>query len=805
MKFSEMWIRQWINPPVNSAELGDQLTMAGLKVTELQPVSNKFYEIIIGEIIECKTHEALQNIWITTVNIGDIKLLNIFCQKKNCKKNIRVAVAKIGVILPNGNYIKPITIQGKQSEGILCTFAELGITNITEEIIELPNDAPIGQNLFNYLNLHDNTLEINITPNRGDCLSVIGVSREIAVINQLKLKKIKTSAVIPTISDTIPIFIDVPEVCPQFFGRILKNININTPTPVWITEKLRRCNINTVNIVIDTIHYVLLELGQPIYIFDYEKLEGQLICIRFSQIGEELVLSNKNNKTLKLFPNTIVFCDKKKPLSIAGAAIPDTYSVQPTTHNIILQSAFFYPITIARQSKQYNLHDPYSFRYARGVDIKISEEALNQATNLLINNCGGQSGPIINITNHNFLPKTIKITLNRSKLDKLLGFHIPDQKISHILTQLGYKFIFINDTWTVTIPTWRFDISIEENLIAEIIRINGYNNIPKKTFYHYHSSTNQKYHHNFSDISLSRAKTLLIDKGYQEIITYSFINPKIQKLLHPKQTPLILKNPITSEMSVMRLSLWTGLITTLLYNYNRQHKQIKLFESGICFVPKNHSNKQVEQNLMISGIRSGLRFNKHWDLGIYPVDFYDIKGDVEALLNITIKMHCVKFREYTHPALQLGQSAAIYVKNICIGYIGMINPMIQMQLNIRPKILMFELSWNMMKQCTFSEVHNTISVSKFPKNYRDISVIIPEDICIDSIITACKSLSKKDKIIDIQLFDIYKGQKIPKGFKSITMQLSIQSNTHTLEETEISDIIKKCAIILQTHFNGTIR
>lgn len=750
MKFSEMWIREWINPPISSIELVDQLTMAGFKVNELKPVvANVFYGVVIGEIIECEMHPNFHNIWITKINNGGNKLLNIICNASNCRKNIRVVVANIGAILPNGCEVKLKTVQGKQSEGILCTFSTLGIINHTVGIIELPIDAPIGENFYNYLRLDDNILDINITPNRGDCLSIIGISKEIAAINRLKLKKIKISPIVPTINDTIPISIDVPGACPQFLGRILKNIHITASTPVWIAEKLRRCGIRAINIVIDILNYVLLELGHPIHVFDYKKIDGRIIHIRSSKIGETLTLSNNHN--LKLLPNTIIISDRTKPLSIAGTMIPSKYSIGSDTCHIVLQSAFFTPSTIASQSILYHMRDLYSLRYERGVDPNISKLALDRVTSLLLKNCGGYPGPIINITHKNMLPKPTNITLHRAKLDKIIGFHILDSEITHILKRLSFQVEFSNNIWKVLSPTWRFDVSIAENLVAEIIRIHGYDNVPGTTICT-NLITNRTH---ASNVPLSRIKNLLIDRGYQEIITYSFVSSGIQKLLYPQKIPLILKNPITLDMSSMRLSLWSGLIKSVIYNQNRQQKQIKLFESGICFIPHKHSKNQVRQDFMIAGIRSGFRFNEHWDITkVYPVDFYDIKGDVEALLSITNKLHWIRFKKYIHPALHSGQSAAIYLKNICIGYIGMIHPTIQMKLNLRSQALVFELSWNMISQYTLSKIAN---ISKFPKNFRDISIIVPNKVSAESVITECKKIANEDQLIDIKLSDVYKG------------------------------------------------
>lgn len=798
MKFSEVWLREWVNPAINNIELIQQLTMIGFKVNVSQPISNIFYGIVIGKIIECKIHPNYDNYWIIKVNNGEKKLLNIICNAENCRKNIKVVVAKIGATLPNGNKIKLDTIQEQQSEGILCTFKILNIIDNTPGIIELPEDAPIGQCFYNYLSLYDNIMDIDITPNRGDCLSIIGIAREIAVINTLKLKQLKIHVIKPTINNTLSIIVNNPDACPKYLTRIIKNINIATPTPLWIKEKLRRCGICIINIVTDITNYVLIELGYPIHVFDYEKIEGDTIQIRYNKIAETITLSK--NKIIKLKPNTLIIADNKKILSIAGIIISENCAVYSQTHDIILQSAFFTPSIIAAQSKAYNIYTLCAIRYARGVDPNISQLALERVTSLLLKYCKGYPGPIINITNNNFLPKINSITLHLKKLYKILGFYITKQKIIDILKSLGFQIEFLqkNDSWKILHPTWRFDISIEENIIAEIIRIYGYDKIPKITI-----KTNliTSYNHT-STISLSTIKSLLVARNYQEIITYSFVNPKTQKLLYPKKNPWILKNPITSEMSSMRLSLWIGLIETMIYNQNRQQKHIKLFESGICFIPNNNDNHQIHQTFMIAGLRSGFRFSQHWDLTTHEADFYDIKGDVEALLHYTNKFNCIKFKQSTHPALHPTQNAAIYLNNhTCIGYVGVIHPAIQSALNIRSHILVFELTWHLIAHTILPKISE---ISKFPKNCRDISIIVEKNISSASIINTCKKILK-NQLIDVRISDVYKNYNIPENCKSLTIKLFLQSTTHTLREEEISNIVDTCITTLQKKFSITLR
>lgn len=803
MKFSEIWLREWVALSINSNTLYDQLTMAGFQVEESKPVYKyKFSDVVVGAVVEYTAYPGLIDKWIIKINNGSKKLINVICDRINFYKDLKVVVATIGAVLPNDSIVTTTAINYENSEGILCTYKMLKLYDYTENIIILPKNAPIGVNFYDYLGLNDNIISINVTPNRGDCFNILGLSREIAAINQLKLKKLQLNTIIPTINDTLPIIIENPKQCPKFLGRIIKNINISVGAPLKIREKLRRCGIHSVNVVTDIINYVLLELGYPIYAFDYDKIDPNTICIRYANFGETLKLFEDNIVT-KLHENTLIVADCYKPLAIAGLIVGNEFNVSIRTRNIFLKSAFFESSIIIKQSKLYNIYTNSSIQYEHGVDLNLSELALNYVTYLLLKICNGCAGPITSYINNRFLPKSNFIRLHMSKLDKLLGFHIKNQEIIFILRNLGFRIIKIqNNIWTILVPTWRFDIFVEEDLISEIIRIYGYNKIPQIPMIH--SSIAELYSQSVIDL-LFRSKIALVDRGYHEIITYSFVNPNIQKLLYPQHVPLTLMNPISLNMSVMRLSLWTGLIKTAIYNQNRQQKCILLFESGICFMPKKNNLYRKSQTLMISGIRAGFKFYKHWDATVSVMDFYDIKGDVEAILYSIIHIsnnNNIIFKSYQHSALHPKQSAAIYLNEIFIGYIGKIHPMIQYKLGLYLDTLLFELSWDVISE--FQLTKSVTDVSKFPKNYRDISFIIQNDINAADIINLCKEMDI-EQLIDVKLIDVYTGKNISKGYKGFTIKLILQSNTHTLKEKEISKIIDKCILVLKKQFNIILR
>ncbi len=794
MKFSEIWLREWINPAISSETLLDQITMAGLEVDRVEPVSGAFHGVIIGEVIECAKHPHSHKLHVTKVNIGGDRLLDIICGAQNCRTGLKVAVATVGAILPNNVKIKAIKLCGKPSEGMLCSFAELGILNSHEGLIEIPYNAPIGTDICDYLQLNDNTIEISVTPNRADCLSIIGIARDLGVLNKMAINEPYINPVLSTMNTTIPIQVSVPHGCPRYLGRVLKGINVKVSSPLWMREKLRRSGIRSINAIIDISNYVLLELGQPIHAFDLNKIDGGIV-IRMAEEEETLVLID--GKELKLNTDTLVIADTKKALAIAGIVGGKLSEVNNETQDILLESAFFNPLSITGRARRYGLHTDASHRYERGVDHTIQYQAMDRVTFLVIEICGGHVGPVIDVTNKNALPTCAKIHLHRNNLDRLLGYVISSQQVSDILCRLGCKVIKQGDIWFVVAPTWRFDITIEEDLIEEVARIYGYDNIPAVPV----RANLVMIKHPESHLTLKRVKTLLVDQGFQEAITYSFVNPKVQSLLHPGKEALILLNPISVEMSVMRLSLLTGLLSTVVYNQNRQQNNLCLFESGICFIPDNIENFSIYQHVMLAGVMTGNMYEEHWDVGHKIVDFYDLKGTIESILELTGKLSDIKFKVTDNPALHPGQSAAIYLHEECIGYIGMIHPDIEHKLNLSNHTLAFELQWDKIAKC---KVPLAKEVSRFPGNRRDIAIVVPEKVAAEDLLTECKKIGI-NQIVSVKLFDVYRGHGIEDGYKSLAISLMLQDNNHTLAEEEITAIVTKCVAVLRQRFQAYLR
>jgi len=578
MKFSESWLREWVNPAISSDELSHQITMAGLEVDAVDPVAGEFTGVLVGEVVECGPHPDADKLQVTKINLGpdfnDGELVDIVCGAKNCRLGLKVAVATVGAVLPGDFKIKKAKLRGVPSHGMLCSESEIGLADSSDGILELAQDAPLGVCVREYLSLDDVTIDVDLTANRGDCLGLKGLAREVGVLNSLAVTEPAINAVTPSIDDQINITLSAEEACPRYLGRVIKNINVNAQTPLWMVEKLRRCGIRSIDPVVDITNFVLLEQGHPMHAFDLDEIEGG-INVRFAQKDEKLTLLDENEVTLST--ETLVIADDNKALAMAGIFGGLTSGVTNNSKNIFLESAFFSPLAILGKARQYGLHTDASHRYERGVDPQLQLDAMNRATELLLAIVGGEAGPVVEAKSESHLPAEKQISLRRVKLDSRIGHHIDDEKVSEILTRLGFTISFEDDVWQVTVPAYRFDIKIEVDLIEEVARIFGYNNIPNVS----PKATLSMCPNKEAQLNVSALRNTLVNRGYQEAITYSFVDPKAQALLHPEQEVMTLPHPISSEMSVMRLSLWTGLLQSVAYNQNRQQNRIRLFETGL--------------------------------------------------------------------------------------------------------------------------------------------------------------------------------------------------------------------------------
>lgn len=794
MKFSELWLREWVNPANNSEELSNQITMAGLEVDGVDAVAGAFHGVVVGEVVECGQHPNADKLRVTKVNVGGDRLLDIVCGAPNCRQGLKVAVATVGAVLPGDFKIKAAKLRGEPSEGMLCSFSELGVSDDSSGIIELPADAPIGVDIREFLQLDDNTIEISVTPNRADCLGIVGIARDVAVLNKLPLNEPEMHPVAASIDDSISVRVDAPQACPRYLGRVVKGINVGASTPLWMKEKLRRCGIRSVDAVVDVTNYVLLELGQPMHAFDLSRIDGGII-VRQAEEGESLVLLDGNE--VKLSADTLVIADNSKALAMAGIFGGEHSGVNAETRDVLLECAFFSPLAITGRARRHGLHTDASHRYERGVDYGMQYRAMERATQLLLEICGGQAGPVIDASSPEHLPQPATITLRRSKLDRLIGHSIADDQVIDILQRLGCQVTAGQDQWTAVAPGWRFDMAIEEDLVEEVARVYGYDNIPDRPI----QASLIMGNHREADLSLKRVKTMLVDKGYQEVITYSFVDPKVQQWLHPGEESLILPNPIASDMSAMRLSLLTGLLNTVVYNQNRQQSRVRIFESGLRFVPDTQADLGIRQDVMLAGAICGNLHDEHWNLERRTVDFFDLKGDLESVLSLTGKLADIEFRVATHPALHPGQSAGLYLADEYIGYIGVVHPELERKLDLNGRTVVFEVMWDKLADRMIPQAQD---VSRFPANRRDIAVVVAENVPAADVLSECRKVGV-NHIVGVNLFDVYRGKGVTDGYKSLAISLILQDAGRTLEEEEIAATVAKCVAALKERFQASLR
>lgn len=794
MKFSESWLREWVNPAISTEELSEQITMAGLEVDAVEPVAGAFTGVVVGHVVECAQHPDADKLRVTKVDVGAGEPIDIVCGAPNCRQGLKVCCATVGAALPGDFKIKKAKLRGQPSEGMLCSFDELAIPVESDGIIELPADAPVGMDVREYLKLNDNAIEIGLTPNRADCLGMLGIAREVGVLNRLPVTEPQISPVAASIDNVMPIKVSAPDACPRYLGRVIKGIDANATSPLWMQEKLRRCGIRSIDPVVDVTNYILLEMGQPMHAFDHAKIDGGIV-VRMAEEGEKLTLLDGNEVTLRA--DTLVVADHCRPLAMAGIFGGEYSGVTAETKDVLLECAFFSPLSITGRARAYGLHTDSSHRFERGVDYAVQNKAMERATALLLEICGGEAGPVVDVTSAAHLPQAATITLRRSKLDALIGYHVEDDVVTDILTRLGCQVSKTAEGWTAVAPSWRFDMEIEEDLVEEVARIFGYNNIPNEA----PLAELRMNDHREANLPLKRVKAALVDKGYQEAITYSFVDPKVQALLHPGEEAMILPNPISVDMSAMRLSLWSGLIGAAVYNQNRQQPRVRIFESGLRFVPDAAAENGVRQEVMLAGLLTGNRSNEHWGQESKTVDFFDMKGDLEAVLELTGRLDDVKFEACSNPALHPGQSAALVLDGEQIGFIGALHPELERKLDLNGRTMLFEVLWDKISQRTITSAQ---SISRFPANRRDIAIVVDESVSAQNIIDECRKVGG-NQLVGVNLFDVYRGKGVNDGCKSLAISLTLQDTSRTLEEEEIANAVSGIVEALKVRFQASLR
>ncbi|MDC4715019.1 phenylalanine--tRNA ligase subunit beta [Acinetobacter baumannii] len=791
MKISENWLRTWVNPAIDSDTLSDQLTMLGLEVDELAPVAKPFTGVVVGEVLTVEQHPDADRLRVTTVNIGSGEPLQIVCGAPNVRAGMKAPVATIGAILPGDFKIKKGKLRGVESQGMLCGASEIDLEDKIDGLLELPVDAPVGVNIREYLKLDDNVIDISITPNRGDCFSIRGIAREVAVINQLQMNEPEIKSVDATITDEKKVVINT-DGAPRYLGRVIKNVNVKAATPEWMEQALARSGIRTHSILVDVTNYVLMELGQPMHAFDLAKIEGA-VHVRQAQPQEKLQLLN--DQEVELQEDVMVIADDQKALAIAGIMGGLASSVTDDTTDIFLESAFFAPLAIAGRARRFGLHTDSSQRYERGVDFELPLIAMNRASQLIQELAGGEFGPITVAEKADLLPKREAIELKQAQVDQLLGYKVAAEFITDALTRLGCEVTVQADgEWSVVPPSHRYDMAIYQDLIEEVARIDGYDNIQISL----PSMDVQlaKYQDRFE---IAQLRQTVVTLGYQEAISFSFADAKLEKQLNPQVSPLMLANPISSDLAAMRSTLLSSLIPCVQYNLNRQQSRVRFFELGLRFDYQNaNSIQDLKQIPTLALVAVGSREPESWHAKPQPMDFFDFKGEVEEILAAgRVKVEYVRSeRPWLHP----GQSAEILVDGQSIGYLGRLHPSLENELDLSITWVA-ELDQAAVLQ---SYVSNFTELSRFPSVRRDIALLISDNINVRDI----QQLIEKTggELLDSTwLFDVYTGQGVEEGKRSLAFALLWQHPSRTLEDAEIKSGMDNIIQVLENTYQATLR
>ena len=790
MKFSEQWLRDFVDPDISTQQLAEQLTMGGLEVDSVAPVAQPFSKVVVGRVVARDKHPQADSLSICQVDIGVNAPLTVVCGAANAKVDLRAPVALVGARLPSDLTVEISAVRGVDSHGMLCSAAELGIGEDAEGLLELPEDAPLGVDLRSYLELDDSCIEVDLTPNRGDCLSVYGIARDVAVFNQKDCDPPAIPPVENACTDKLAVHIQTPESCPHYVGRLIRDIDTNAVTPVWMRERLRRSGLRPIHPVVDITNYVMLELGQPMHAFDLDKLDGG-IQVRLATDGESITLLD--GQEVRLAADTVVIADQRRAIALAGIMGGADTAVDQHSRHIFLESAFFSPAVMAGKARQYKLATDSSHRFERGVDFELQGVAVERATQLLVEICNARPGQISHCRHDEFLPSRPSIKLRSARIERLLGIHVADTEVTQHLRRLGLEVSTGDGCWSVTPPSYRFDLNIEADLIEEIARVRGYDRIPSHRPLGKLTIQAKPETH----LPLARLCNVLIDRGYQEVITYSFVDPTLQEHFDTPADAVALQNPISSEMSVMRTSLLPGLVNAMQYNLNRQQQRVRLFETGLVFRREGRSQSQIA---MIGGIAAGPRAPEQWAVDNNKVDFYDLKQDIQGLIDFAGDPPAT-FEASQRPGLHPGQTALIRRAGAAIGYLGALHPSVLRALGIDERCYVFQLELSALTQ---TQLPTFSPLPKFPTVRRDLSIVVDKHIIVSSLLEAIYEQAP-EALKSLHVFDVYAGKGIDPKEKSVGLGLIFQGISSTLVDEDVDRYMARILAHLMQTFAVRLR
>jgi phenylalanyl-tRNA synthetase beta chain len=791
MKVSEQWLREWADPPVDTDALVEQLTAAGLEVDSAAPLAAPMNQVVVAQVLEVAPHPQADRLTLCSVDAGSGETLSVVCGAPNVHAGMRAPMALVGARLPDGHKIRRSQIRGVESQGMLCSARELGLGEDADGIMALDPDAPIGQPLSEHLSLDDVIIDIELTPNRGDCLGISGVAREIAVVNKIPLGGPSLQPVAAAIDDRFAVHLDTPEHCPRYVGRVIRDIDASARTPVWMQERLRRCGVRPISPVVDISNYVMLELGQPMHAFDLDTLD-EAIHVRLAEPGERLSMLDGNE--IILGADSLVIADESRAVALAGIMGGLDTGVTETSRNIFLECAWFAPKTIALEARRLGLHTDASHRFERHASPVGQVTAVERATALLMDVVGGRPGPLVDACVEEALPSAPQITLRSARIERVLGMSVADATVVDILERLGMTVHAGGGQWQVTPPAFRADICMETDLIEELARIIGYDTIPA----HAPTADLRMCARQEARVSDAAVRTVLVQRGYQEAITYSFVDAGDQRRLDPEHPPLPLANPITSDMAVMRTTLWPGLLQALEHNLNRQQQRVRLFEMGLRF---RQLDGQLCQQPVIAGVAAGPVYPEQWGVTTKDGDFYDLKSDVEALLALAGDPGSAAYTPAEHPALHPGQSARIARSGAVVGYLGTLHPVLSRERKLAVPVYLFELDLDAVQAGHPARFR---ALSKYPSVRRDVSVVVDESVTAQAV-RDCVGQVGIHVLENLECFDVYRGEGIDSGKKSLSLGLTFQDPTRTLTDVEVDQGVEQIVASLKTNLGAILR
>lgn len=791
MNISEQWLREWVNPDTDTEGLAHQLTMAGLEVDSIEPVAGEFSKVVIGKVLSAEPHPDADKLTLCQVDAGTGDTLQIICGAANARKDMKAAVALVGARLPGGVKIGAAKIRGVRSQGMLCSARELGLGDEHEGVLDLDPSAPVGECFREWMKLDDHVIKFDLTPNRGDCFCVAGVARDVAAINRLPLNEPEINDVPAQSKIVFPVDVIAKDACPSFSSRVVSGIRPDARTPMWMCEKLRRSGLRPIHPVVDVTNFVMLELGQPLHAFDLDIVQGG-IRVRYAEKNEKLTLLD--GRIVSLDTDVVLVADHQRPLAIAGIMGGENSGVTEQTRNVLFEAAYWSPMALAGRARRFGLHTDASLRFERGVDPWLQQKAIQRATALLIDIAGGEAGPLSTERSDKHMPAREPVRLRVQRIDRVLGMEMAPDEVADILRALGMSLDETEGGWMVTPPGHRFDISIEEDLIEEVARIYGYDRIPETpptTVMHMPKVTEGK-------VAESRIRSALVERGYQEAMTYSFISADLDRQFAGDGDQAELINPISEELAVMRRSLWPGLLEALRNNLSRQQERVRLFEIGMRYYSQKTDFKEINT---LSIAISGSRLPEQWGSAAEPIDLFDIKSDLEAVLRPTGNLSSLNYRAEENPVLRPGQSARVLLDDEPIGWLGALHPQIVQQMGIDRDAWLFEVD---IDAAFTAKIPEFKGISRYPSIRRDISILVPESVSIAEIRETVRQAAG-ELLSELLIFDIYRGTGVDSGLKSVALGLILQDYSRTLTDTDGDAVIQAVVGKLQKSHQAKLR